>query len=156
MALPLLPPAVFHWRYRAPVLVAAPLLVLICLTRMYAGVLSGAPWLNWLAGLVLWLLLLVLALRRRLVFSQDGLRYTESVSTIHVPWTQVSRLVSRKSLGIWPVEGLEVWTAAPVSRDHFIELTQFSKSWRQVPLGAILRVNAPHLFQEAPASGSAA
>ncbi len=64
MALPVLPPAVFYWRYRTLVLVAVPLLILICVTRIYAGVLSGAPWLNWLAGLVIWLLLFVLALRR--------------------------------------------------------------------------------------------
>lgn len=147
MAVPMIPPTVFCWHSRNLILIATPLILLICAARIYAGVLSGAPWFNWLAGLVLWPLLFVIALRRRLVFNKDGFDYTESVLTIHVPWTKVSRLGGRKFLGIRPVEGREAGTAAPESRDHFIEPTQFGKSWRQEPLGAILRANA-HISSE--------
>jgi len=148
MELPSVSAAVFHLRNRTLILVVSPPIAVFSLTRILADLRAGEPWLNWLAAIVLWLFLLILALRRRLVLTQQGLEYTDSFTTAHVPWAQVSRLISRRTLGIWPVEGLEVWTASPRPKDLFIDLTQFSKSWRQEALGAILRGKAPHLFQE--------
>ena len=110
MALPGLSPAVFHLRNRTLILIAFPVIAVLCLTRIIAGLRSGEPWLNWLAGLVLWLILLVVALRRRLVLGQHEIEYTDTFTTAHVPWSQVLRLESRKMLGIWSVEGLAVWT----------------------------------------------
>jgi hypothetical protein len=140
-------PAVFHLRSRPLILVAAPPIALLCISRVLVNLRSGESWLNWLSGLVLWLFLLFLALRRRLVLTGQGLEYTEFFTTARVPWAQVTRLVSRKSLGIWPVEGLEAWTQAPKPKDIFVELTQFHRSWRHAPLGAKLAANMPHLFQ---------
>ncbi len=141
-------PAPFHIRNRTLILVLAPLVSILCLTRIIAGLRSGEPWLNWLAGLILWLFLLLLALRRRLLCTQLGIEYTDSFTTVHVPWAQITRVVSRKALGIWPVEGLEVWASVPRPKDLFIDLTQFSKSWRQERLGAILRQRVPQLFED--------
>jgi len=143
-----LSPAIFHIHNRTLILVLAPLIAVFCFTRILDNRISGELWLNWLAGLVLWAFLLFLALRRRLVLTQDWLEYTESFTTIRVPWAQVSRLNTRRALGIWSIEGLEVWTASPKLKEHFIDLTQFSKSWRQEALGSALRKSAPHLFQD--------
>jgi len=148
MELPSLSPSVFHIRNRTLILVASPLIAAISLSKFLAGLRAGEPWLNWIAALVLWPFLLALALRRRLVLTQDSLEYTDFFTTVHVPWAQVTRLVSRRTLGIWPVEGLEVWTESPGPKDLFIDLTQFSRSWRQDALGSILRGKAPHLFQQ--------
>jgi hypothetical protein len=140
--------AVFWFRNRTLILVFAPIIAAFCSTRILANLRSGEPWLNWFAGLVFWLFLLLLALRRRLVLTQRGLEYTEFFTTAHVPWAQVTDLVSRKALGIWPVEGLQVWTQPPRPKDLFIELTQFNRSWRHDALGTILRGKLPHLFHE--------
>lgn len=139
-------PTVFYFRNRTLILVAAPPLAALCVIEIVNDLRSGEPWLNWLAGLALWIFLLLVAMRRRLVFSAQGLEYTEFFTTVRVPWTQVTRLVSRKTLGIWRVEGIEAWTGAPMPRDVFIELTQFSRSWRHSSLGAVLKSRAPHLF----------
>lgn len=149
-------PAVFHFRNRTLILVVSPLIGVFCVTRILSGLRSGDPLLNWIAGLVLWLFLILLALRRRLALTQHGLEYTDFFTTAHVPWAQVTRLVSRRTLGIWFVEGLEVWTDSPRPKDFFIDLTQFSRSWRRGALGAILEENAPHLFQESAPTRSAA
>jgi hypothetical protein len=156
MELPGSSPAVFYLRNRTLILVLSPLVATLCLSRILAGVKSGEPWLNWLAGLVLWLFLFTLALRRRLVLTQHGLEYTDSFTTARVPWGQITRLSSRRTLGIWAVEGIELWTAAPKPKDRFIDLSQFSRSWRREPLGAILRERAPRLFHEAASPQSAA
>jgi len=148
MELAEVPPAVFCFRNRTLILVLAPPVAVFCSTRILANLRSGEPWLNWLAGLVLWLFLLTLALRRRLVLTQHGLEYTEFFTTAFVPWAQVTGLVSRRALGIWPVDGLQVWTQPPRPKDLFIDLTQFNRSWRHDALGAILRGKLPHLFQE--------
>jgi hypothetical protein len=148
MDLPGISSAVFHFRHRAPILVLSLPIALFSLARALGGLRSGDPWLNWLAALILWLFLFVLALRRRLVIDSDGLHYTEFFSTDHVPWSHVTRLVSRRTLGLWSVEGLEVRAGGPTSRDLFIDLTQFAASWQQSPLGTILREKAPRLFQE--------
>ena len=148
MVLPGISPAAFYLRNRTLILVLAPPLAAVCFLRTLAGVNSGDSYLNWLAGLVLWLFLLILALRRRLILTQHGLEYTDTFSTVHIPWAQITRLVSRKTLGIWSVDGLEAWTQFPRPKDLFIDLSQFSRSWRLEPLGAILRENAPHLFQQ--------
>lgn len=148
--------AVFHFRNRTLILLASPPIVILALSRILANIRSGQPWLNWLAGLILWLFLFIVALRRRLVLDEQGLEYTEFFSTAHIPWSQVARIVSRRTAGIWRVEGLEACTASPSPNDLFIDLTQFSKSWRQDALGAILRERAPRLFQEAPRSQSPA
>lgn len=141
-------PTVIHFRNRTLILVSFPPVAILACTRILANLRSGEPWLNWLAGLVLWLFLFFLALRRRLALTQQGLEYTEFITTTYVPWAQVTRLVSRKTLGLWLVDGLEVWTVDSGPKDLFIDLTQFGKSWRQEALGAILRKNAPHLFQQ--------
>ena len=156
MELPGISPAVFHLRNRTLILILSPPIMILAYARMLANLRSGEPWLNWLAGLVLWLFLLVLALRRRLVLTQHGLEYTEVFTTARVPWAQVTRIASRRTLGIWPVEGLEVWTQSPRPKDLFIDLPQFSRTWKQDPLGAILREKAPHLFQKGAPTGSAA
>ncbi len=156
MELPGVLPVVFRLRNRTLILVVSPLVSVLCVIRIFANIRSGEPWLNWLAGLVLWLFLILLALRRRLLLTQQMLEYMDSFTTLHVPWAQITRLVSRRALGIWPVEGLQAWVAAPKPKDHFIDLTQFSRSWRQEPLGAILRGKAPHIFQESAVKGSAA
>jgi len=90
-----------------------------------------------------------------LLITEQGLEYSDSLTTVYVPWAQIARLVSRKALGIWPVEGLEVWTAAPRPKDLFIDLTQFGRSWRQERLGAILRQRVPQLFQDSDLTRSA-
>jgi hypothetical protein len=124
------------------------LLSALSISQIASGLRSGEPWLNWLAGLILWILLLILALRRELVLGQDGLRYTDVFTTVHVPWPQVVRLETRKTLGIWSAEGLEVWFESPKPKDLFIDLTQFDRSWRQDALGAILREKAPQIFDK--------
>ncbi len=148
MELPGISPPVFYLRNRTSILVLSPLVAGFCVYRILVGLNSGEPWLSWLAGLLLWLFLFIIALRRRLVLTQHGLQYTESFTTIHIPWAQVTRLAVRRTLGIWTVEGLEVWTGTPKPKDRFIDLTQFGRSWKQEPLGAILRGSAPHLFRE--------
>lgn len=148
MDLPDKSPAVFYFRNRMLILMASPIIVFLCFTRILAGLRSGDPWLNWLAGLVVWLHLLLIALCRRLVLTHQGLDYTEYFTTIHVPWAQVTRLVSRKALGIWRVEGLEVWVLQAGPKDRFIDFTQFNRSWRQDALGTILQQRAPHLFHK--------
>lgn len=156
MDLPGVSPPVFHLRNRTVILVLSPLVFALSIARILDGLRSGEPWLNWLAALTVWLFLLILGLRRRLRLTQDGIEYRDSFTTDHVPWAQVARLVSRRTLGIWTVEGLEVRARSPRPRDHFIDLTQFSKSWRQDSIGAILREKAPHLFQQpAPPPDSA-
>ena len=149
-------PAVFHFRNRTLILIAAPPIAIFCLAMILGNMRSEEPWLNWLAGLVLWLFLLLLAVRRRLEITRQGIEYTEFFTTARVPWAQVTRLVSRKTLGIWPVEGLEAWTQPPGPRDVFIELTQFNRSWRHAALGAILEAKVPHLFQKSGITASAA
>jgi hypothetical protein len=116
--------------------------------RMLANMRAGDPWLNWLAALIVWLNLLILALRRRLVLDQYGLEYTDVLTTNRVPWSQVTRLLSRRILGIWLVEGLEVWSASPTLKEFFIDLSQFSSAWRQTEIGSILRARLPQLFSE--------
>jgi hypothetical protein len=154
MQIPGISPAVFHLRNRTVILVLSPPIMILAFTRMLAGLRAGEPWLHWLAGFVLWLFLLILALRRRMVLTNEGLEYTEFLSTAYVPWAQVTRLVTRRTLGIWHVEGLEVWTQSPRPKDLFIDLAQFSRTWRQDPLGAILREKAPHLFQKSARAAS--
>jgi hypothetical protein len=154
MELPVLSPTVFQFRNRTLILVVAPLIAAFSFTRILANLRSGEPWLNWLAGLILWLFLLIVALCRRLVLTQQGLEYTEFFTTASVPWAQVTRLVSRRTLGLWLVEGLEVWTLSPRLKDLFIDLTQFSRSWRHDALGSILRSKAPHLFQQSTLASS--
>lgn len=146
MELPGISPTVFYFRNRTLILVASPPIAILAFTRILAGLSSGEPWLNWLAGLVLWLYLFVIALRRRLVLTQYGIEYTGFFTTVHIPWAHVVRLVSRRMLGIWSVEGLEVWTDPPRPKDLFIELTQFGRTWRHGALGAMLRSRAPGLF----------
>jgi hypothetical protein len=148
MDLPGLSPAVFHFRHRASILLLSLPIALFSLARALAGLRSGGPWLNWLAALLLWVFLFVVALRRRLVIDHDGLHYTEFFSTDHIPWSHVTRLVSRRTLGIWSSEALEVRAGGSTARDLFIDLTQFGPSWRQGALGTILREKAPQLFQE--------
>jgi hypothetical protein len=155
MGFPIVSPAPFYLRHRTLILVLALLISILCITRIIAGLRSEEPWLNWLANLVLWLFVLLRALRQRLLLTEQGLEYTDSLTTVRVPWAQITRLVSRKALGIWPVEGLEGWTAAPKPRDLFIDLTQFSRSWRQERLGAILRQKVPQLFQASDLTRSA-
>jgi hypothetical protein len=140
-------PTIFHVRNRTLILVSFPLVAALCFTRILHGLRYVEPWLNWLVVLVVWLFLFAHALRRRLVLDQNGLEYTGLFTTAHVPWSQVTRLVSRKTLGIWPVEGLEVWFLSPEPEDLFIDLIQFNKFWRSDALGAILRKEPPHLFQ---------
>jgi hypothetical protein len=149
-------PAILRFRNRTLILVLAPPLAVFCSIRILANLRSGEPWLNWLMGLVMWLFLLILALRRRLVLTQQGLEYTELFTTAHVPWAQVTGLVSRKTLGIWPVEGLQARTQPPRPKELFIDLTQFNRSWRHDPLGTILRGRLPHLFQESALKQTAA
>jgi hypothetical protein len=148
MELPGISPAAFYLRNRRHILVLAPPLAVLCAFKTLTGMNSGETYLNWLAGLVLWLFLLIVALRRRLVLTQQGIEYTDTFSTVHIPWAQVTRLVSRKTLGIFPVDGLEAWTQSPRLADRFIDLSQFSRAWRLEQLGAILHERVPHLFQQ--------
>jgi hypothetical protein len=155
MAISLTAPAVFYPRQRPLILVAAPLIALLCVTQVMAGLESGEPWLNWLINLVLWTYLFVFALRRRLVLTEVGLEYADLLQTIHVPWAQVTRLDSRTWLWVLPIEGLQAWAGSPVPKEHFIELTQFSRRWRDGELGLTLRRWAPHLFPETPPAEAA-
>lgn len=155
MALSGVPTAVFHVRNRTLILVVSPLILILTTTRIVANLRSCDPWLNWLAGLILWSILLTLALRQRLVLGEQGLDYTTFLNTIHIPWAQVTRINSRRTLWIWQFEGLEAWTLSPRPKDIFIDLTQFSRSWRQGPIGAILRSRAPHLFPRPAAAPDA-
>jgi hypothetical protein len=155
MGLPGISPAVFRFRHRTLIFFISPLVGVFSLTRILAGLRSGAPSLNWLAVLVLWLFLFLLALRRRLVLTEQGLEYTELFRTLHISWGQVVRLVSRRALGLWRAEGLEVWADTAPQRGLFIDLTQFSTTWRREAIGAILRAKVPHLFQLSEANEAA-
>jgi hypothetical protein len=146
-------PAVFHLRHRGALLVASPVIIALAIVRILNGLRSDAPWLNWLAALVLWLFLLSLAALRRLELDDNGLHYRDFLTTDHIPWTHVDRLAVRKTLGLFVVEGLEARTADAVPRDRFIDLTQFSRTWRHEPLGANLRAHAPRLFEPVPIVG---
>jgi hypothetical protein len=147
MGLPGELPAVFHLRNRTVVLVVSPGVIVLSLYETLTGIRCGEPWLNWFAGLVVWLILLTSALRRRLVLTEQGLEYTDTFSTVRVPWPQVTRLLSRNVLGMWRIEGLDVWTASPERKDRFIDLSQFSRFWRHESLGRILRERAPQVFR---------
>lgn len=147
MQLPDGSPSIFHTWNRVWVLGSFPLVAALCLLGMRANLRAGKDWLNWLVPLVVWLILFMIALRRRLVIDQDGLEYTDVFSTIRVPWRQVTRLITRTTLGLWRADGLEGWIVSPEAKDVFIDLSQFSKSWRQDAIGATLRKMAPHLFQ---------
>ena len=148
--------AVFHLRHRILILIASPPILLLCIERIAAEVRAGEPWLNWLASFVLWISLLGLALRRRLVLTEDGLAYTDFLTTDHVPWAHVTRLETRHRLGIWKSEGLRAWTMSVKPKDLFTDLTQFSKSWRNDALGSILREKLPRLFQQSTLTKRAA
>ena len=156
MGLPYPLPAVFYLRNRTLIFVVAPPIAVYCFTRILANQRSEDPWLNWLAGLILWLFLLFLALRRRLALTDHGLEYTDSFTRVHIPWEQVTRLISRKALGFWNIEGVEVWTKPPRPKDLFIDLTQFNRSWRYGAIGEILKARIPHLFAKAAPKQSAA
>jgi hypothetical protein len=148
------PPAVFHLRNRAAILVLSPPVLLFCAGMGLARVRTGQPWLNWLAAFVVWIFLLALALRRRLVLTDEGLQYTETFSTFHIPWAHVSRAESRRVLGVWSIEGLVAWEDTPQPHDVFIDLTQFDKSWRQGALAIALQKRHPNLFSGSiPPSG---
>jgi hypothetical protein len=140
-------PTIFYIQNRRLILTLFLPIAVICLSRIVSNLLSEEPWLNWLAGLVMWLFLSVHALRRRLVLDQNGLAYTDFFTTIHIPWEQVTRLDSRTTLGIWRVEGMVVRVQTPKPKDLFIDLSQFSKAWRQDTLGSILQKKLPNLFQ---------
>ena len=140
-------PAVFYLRNRLLILAASPFIIVFSYLRILSNLRSEDPWLNWFFALLLWVYLLALAFRRRLALTQLGLDYTDFFTTAHIPWSQVTRLVSRRVLGIWPVEGLEVWMASAPPKEFFIDLTQFSKSWRQTAIGSILRTRSPQLFK---------
>lgn len=156
MEVPDVSPAVFPFRNRTLILAATPPIALLCFTRILANMRSGEPWLNWLAGLVLWLYLFLLALRRRPVLTQEGFEYTDYFTTVHIPWAHITRLASRRPLGLWSIEGLEVSALSGGPDSLFIDLTQFSKSWRQETLGSMLRRTAPHLFEQPAPGGGAA
>jgi hypothetical protein len=117
------------------ILIASLPVLVFCLLRLLANQRAGEPWLNWLVVLVVWLNLLIFALRRRLVLDQHGLEYTDLFVTHRLPWSQVSRLSSRRVLGLWRVEGLDVWTASPELKEFFIDLSQFGSSWRGTEIG---------------------
>jgi hypothetical protein len=142
------PPAVFHLHNRTAILVLSPPVLLFCSALALARVRAGQPWPIWLAALVVWICLLGLALRRRLVLTDEGLEYTESFSTIRIPWAHVSRLESKRILGVWSIEGLVAWEDTPRLRDVFINLTQFDKAWRQGALAFALQKRRPSLFSE--------
>jgi hypothetical protein len=142
-------PATYHLRNRTLILVISPPIVLFCLYQIIAYQRAGAPWLNWFFGLLLWCVLAYYALRRRLVLSEAGLEYRSDFSTLQVGWGQVVQLVSRRTLGVWQVDTLVVRSGSPVSKEYFIDLTQFDRDWRQGNLGTILRQYAPQLFPPA-------
>ena len=150
------PPEVFHFRNRTLILIATPPIAVLCIAEISSNLTSGEPWLNWLAGLVLWLFIFLVALRRRLAVSAQAIEYTEFFHTARIPWPQTTRIATRKTLGIWTVEGIEGLTQSPTPKDVFIELTQFSRSWRKSCLGTALRAKAPHLFRKSTFTTSAA
>lgn len=138
--------AVFYIRNRTLILVLSPLVFILATSRIIANIRYGDPWLNWLAALVMWVFLFLLALRKRLVLTHDGLEYGEFFTTSSYMWSQLTGITSRKTLGIWTIEGLTVRTESLTTPENFIDLNQFSKRWRQEAIGAILRERAPHLF----------
>lgn len=147
MELPGISPAVYYLRNRTLLLILGPVIVIFCIVRFFETYRTGEPSLGWAVTLGLWLSLLVVALRRRLVLTSSGLEYTASLSTVRVRWSRVNGLVSRKMLGVWSVDGLSVRTEEPQPRDLFIDLRQFSRTWREDALGAAVRQRAPHLFR---------
>lgn len=140
-----LPPAVFHLRNRVVILVASPPVLLLAGERFMNGLRRGEVALNWLAGFILWLFLALLALRRRIVLTTEGLEYTDFFAPARYSWSVVTDVVTRKFLGAWPVEGLAIRAGPPDFREVFIDLNQFGRSWRKGDLGAALRTRAPHL-----------
>ena len=139
-------PAVFYLRNRTAMLLLSPPVMLFCLAMIWSRVRAGELWLNWLANLVLWSSLLVMALRRKLTLTQDGLHFSDLMTSHWIPWPQVIRLETRRRLAVWTIEGLVAFTAEAKPRDIFVDLRQFSKSWRDGPIGAILRKRRPDLF----------
>lgn len=141
-----LPPAVFHSRNRTLILVSFPPVAMVCVAMLIDGLRGGELRLNWVAALGVWTFSTLLAIRRRLVLTADGLGYTDFLFSAHYRWPQVTGVVRRKALGVWPVEGHAIQTGPPEFREVFVELTQFGRFWRQDDLGVALRARAPHLF----------
>ena len=147
MELPGISPAVYYLRNRTLLLILGPLVVILCLWRFLQAYRTDEPSLGWAISLGVWLFLLLVAWRRRLVLTAAGLEYTATLATVRVRWSRVNGLMSRKMLGVWDVDGLSVRTEEPQPRDLFIDLRQFSRSWREDALGAAIRQRAPHLFR---------
>ena len=140
-------PAIFHLRNRPIILATSPFIIVYCFYRILANIGAGDPWLNWFFALIVWVYLLALAIRRRLALTPLGIDYTDFFTPVHIPWSQVTRVTSRKVLGLWTIEGLDVWVESPRLKEFFIDLTQFSKSWRGTAIGSIVRTSSPHLLQ---------
>jgi hypothetical protein len=147
MELPGISPAVYYLRNRSLLLVLGPFLAIFCLLRFFRAYRTDEPSLGWAITFGLWLFLLLIAFRRRLVLTPEGLEYTASLRTIRVRWPRVNGLLSRKVLGVWAFDGLSVRTEEPEPRDLLIDLRQFSRAWREEALGAAIRQRAPHLFR---------
>lgn len=139
-------PAVFHLRNRLLILVLSPIVILLCGIRVIDGLRFGEPVLNWVAALLVWLGLTAIAIRRRLVLTREGVEYTDFLAPARYHWSHVTGVIRRRVLWVWPVEGLAIRTGAPDFKEVFIDLTQFSRSWRQSDLGIALKARAPHLF----------
>ena len=140
-------PAIFYLRNRLIILAASPFVIAFCFFRILSNLRSDDPWLNWFFALIVWANLLALAIRRRLTLTPLGIDYTDFFTPVHIPWSQVTRVAPRRVFDLWTVEGLDVWVESPRLKEFFIDLTQFSKSWRGTVIGSILRTRVPHLFQ---------
>jgi len=142
-------PAVYHIKNRV-LLIGACIFLLIStffelrgesrsLFRCFTGV-----------SLFVWTYILLIALRRRLAISQEGLEYDSEFTTLRVRWSEVKAIVKRRTINTlwWTTEALVIRTDVPDSKEYFIDLRQFGRRWRHEPLGAVLQMKAPHLFSD--------
>jgi len=139
-------PATFHQQYRTILVFLGILMTALSLLNVVIA--TGSRPL-WLIQLFIWPSIAFITYRTRLVLTDEGLQYRSAFTTTHAKWSEVSSLVTRRSLGplTVSVESLSVKLAGSAHGNHlFVPLAQFGRSWRQGQLGTMLRERGPHLF----------
>jgi hypothetical protein len=108
----------------------------------------GLRFLLWISGLLL--VLTVLAVRQRLVFTKEGVAYQSILYRKKVSWEEIKGIESKN--------GVDVLLVAEKKKKSFwerwmdelmywgnIPLSEFSRSWKEAEIGDILRENLPDL-----------
>ncbi len=141
-------PGVFYVRNRILIIVVSIIIIIWSLLEFFQVFTTKSPQALSFVWIVIWGYMLLMALRRRLAISQEGLAYTGDFSYLRAKWSEVKYIENRRSLAnlFSTGEGLVIRTDLPDAKEHFVDLQQFGRNWRQEALGEVLRMKAPQLF----------